>query len=151
MDKQELHEEIRAILREALIESSLKEWHYRVDELDAQIRSALRYLRTIGVDLGGAVMDTMGVLDPEPEEDVGVLVSYFVAHRLLTGDLIQKLTDGELGIYWKEGLDVIDTRDQLRSMNKSAAEIHDRYNRILNIILTGQVDDGASVYGEPFV
>lgn len=147
MTKAELFEEIRALLLEPQVNTVEDPWVYIDEDLEVQVRSALRRIKAIGVTTD-AVMASDGTLDPEPTEAVGLLVAYSVVSSLLRGDLMQKLLEGELGVLWRAGGDMLDTKTGAREFSSAAGEYSDAAHALLTIILTDQDGGVESVYGE---
>jgi len=149
MQKAEVYEEIRALLREPQVNTVTKPWNYRDEDIVPQIRSALRYLRT-GSGLAAVVgaMDATGTFAPEPTDMEGMLIALFVAHRLIGGDLTQKLAAGELGVLFKTGGDTIDTKQASSEFQKVASAYADRFNVMLAIALANQDGGSNSVIGD---
>lgn len=150
MDKATLYEEIRALLREPQVQSVADPWEYKDQDFVPQVRSAIRHLAARGV-LVVAVMDTNGEFTTDPAEKEGLLIALFVADRLLSGDLIQKLKDGELGIYFKSGVDIIDTRQAERAFGVAATRYRDDFQALLTMVLTDQDGGADSIYGDQIV
>lgn len=151
MDKASLFEEIRTLLKEAQVNTVSKPWAYTDVDLTLQVRSAIRHLKAIGVPSLTAVMSPTGQLTTEPTDAQGVLIALYVVHNLLEGDLIHKLVEGELGVYWRAGPDIIDTKTAGGEFTKAANRLASRYETLLTIELTGAIDASASVFGEPDV
>ena len=148
MDRDELFEEIRALLLEGqTVAGVVQPYRYDDTELIRQVRSSLRQLRVVGVSTE-AEMTVDGTLDPEPTEAVGTLISYVVAARLLTGDMTQKLMEGELGVHFRAGRDVIDTKDAERGLQRVAVEYSLKADTMLTIVLSDQDGGANSVFGE---
>lgn len=149
MTKAETIEEIRALLREPQRDTVADPWNYRDLDLVVEIRSALRNLHVVGL-APTVTMDEAGVFGSDPTETEGVLIALFVAERLLSGDLIQKLIDGELGIYLNAGGDVIDTKTATIAFKDAATRIRDRFDTIISVGLAtsaGGVPIAAAVFG----
>lgn len=149
MTKAETIEEIRALLREPQRDTVSDPWNYRELDLVVEIRSALRNLHVMGL-APAVTMDESGTFASDPTETEGVLISLFVAERLISGDLIQKLIDGELGIYLNAGGDVIDTKTATIAFKEAAARIRDRFDTIISVGLAtkdGSVPVAAAVFG----
>lgn len=147
MTKAELIEEVRSLLREAQLDTVSKPWHYTDVDFVPQIRSALRFLRTRGLAVAG-VMDKDGTFSVEPADEMeGSLIALFVAAKLVSGDLTQKLADGELGVIFKAGSDLIDTRSAAQSFSKTATEFYDQFQSLLTIALTNADGGLNSVFG----
>lgn len=154
MTAAELFEEIRTLLREAQANTIETPWLYRDMDLIVQIRSAFRYLRTVGVvSLADYQMDETGVILLDDEEDEieeadGVMVAHLVAVRLIKGDLVQKLASGEVNVMYKAGLDTIDTREASKALGMAANAFSSTFQTLLTISLSGTVNEAASVFGD---
>lgn len=147
MTKAELIEEVRSLLNEAQLSTVEKPWHYTDVEFIPQIRSALRFLRTRGVATTG-VMDKDGTFSTEPSTEVeGALIALYVAEKLISGDLTQKLADGELGVIFKAGSDLIDTKVAAQSFSKAASGMADQFQTLLTIALSNADGGLNSVFG----
>jgi hypothetical protein len=152
MNKAEVLEEIRTLLREPQVETVENPWNYGDLDLSPQVRSALRNMRTMGL----AALDgvTYGG-DPEEfsrplTEPEGMMLSLFVAHRLLAGDLVQKLLEGELGIYLNAGGDVIDTKTATRAFREVADHYHARLESMIAVAVANDPQSSAAaLYGGP--
>lgn len=150
MTKAELFEDIRALLREAPVATTLEPHRYRDDELVQYVRAALRHLRSIGVPTTTQLDSGVGAeLTPQPSEQVGHLIALRVAAQLLNGDMIKKLNDGELGLFFRAGPDIVDTRDAVKAFKGAATGLEQEFSRLLMIVLSGTVDDGGSIFGQP--
>lgn len=148
MNKDEIYEEIRALLREPQVGTVENPWRYDDYDLEIMCKSALRNLRIKGIPVTSAFTHE-GELEPIPSETEGVLIALFVASRLLTGDLTQKLMDGELGIYFKAGPDVIDTQTVARHFHTVADKYDREFRTMLTVALTNLDGGDANVYGKP--
>lgn len=146
MTRKEIYEEVRALLREPQIESVEDPYTYTDDELDVQLRSALRNLRSLGLPLRTQLLEE-GVLAPQPSESQGVLLSLYIASGLLSGDLTQKLRDGDLGVYFRVGSDVIDMKTATTNFRQVSEKYRDRFEVLLTIALTDTVNASGSVFG----
>lgn len=144
MNEAELYEEIRALLREAQVSKVSDPWKYTDEDFVPQTRSALRNLRVRGLLVEGA-MDSDGIFTTEPTEIEGLLIAYFVAERLVSGDLLQKLADGELGMVFKTGPDLIDTKTATRSFEDFGKRWRMEFDALLAIAMAGQADGLQSV------
>jgi hypothetical protein len=142
----EVAQEIRSLLREPQLNTVSTPWTYDAGDLNVQIRSAFRYLRVLGVD-PIATVDADGEFSEDIAENVGLLVAYYVAHRLVAGDLAQKLIDGELGVLFRTGTDIIDTKTASQSFKAVAAEYEFRFDTLLAMSLTDAEGGSSSVYG----
>lgn len=146
--KAELYEEIRALLREPQASTVDTPWFYDDDALTIQVRSALRHLRVLGLATG-IDLTPDGVFNTDPEESLGVLLALYVSSSLLTGDLVRKLADGELGIYLNAGGDVIDTKTATIAFKETANGYQQRFEMMLTVVLTASTDEASSVYSGP--
>ena len=151
MGMEEVIEEIRTLLREPQETTVENPWNYAAAELTPQIRSSLRHLRVSGLNLL-ATMDDAGAFVTDPTEIEGVLISLFVAERLISGDLIQKLLEGELGIYLNAGGDVIDTKTATLAFRSAADRLRYRYDTLVQVSVANNPIStvaGAFLYGGP--
>lgn len=146
MGQDELYEEIRALLFEAQVDTVDKPWHYHDDELTFQVRSALRYLRAVGVSTDAEV-DVDGTFTTSPTETIGTLLAYIVASRLLNGDLIQKLLEGEIGIHFRAGRDVMDTKTAAHAFREKASQYKVEAEALMTIVLTDADGGAESIFG----
>jgi hypothetical protein len=142
MTKAELFEQIRALLLEPQVSTVSNPWHFSDEEIVPQVRSAIRHLRVKGF-LALAVMDLDGQLTTEPDETEGMLISYFVAEKLLTGSLVQKLNAGELGVIFKAGSDLIDTKQAAKEFSSVAVEYGVQFDAFF-IIAQANADGGVN-------
>lgn len=152
MTRAEIEEEIRAILREVQVGTVQNPWTFTSDDFTPQIRSALRQLAVkyatvlISAKPEG-VMDTTGAFTTEPGDAEGILIAQFVAMRLIKGDLIQKLMDGELGVIFKTGSDYIDTTQASRAFKDAADDLQMEFNAGLTIQLTNLDQGTNNIFG----
>lgn len=144
MGLDELFEEIRTLLREPQGRTVEAPYTYTNAELILSVRSALRHLRSVGIQTKG-VLDTSGTLEPALEEAVGVLVALYVAKNLLEGDMVSRLNSGELGMYFRTGPDVMDTRGSVPAFKEAAARYRERYEVMLTLVLTRGIE--GAVFG----
>jgi hypothetical protein len=151
----DLLEEIRTLLTEAQVDTVEIPWNYTDADLYLQIRSAFRYLRAIGYTLLGApfdpMVDELGVLTGTLTEQDGMLTAYYVASKLVSGDIMQRLMAGELGISYKSGPDEISTTGAARGFQMAASGLGDTFSILLTIALTAGVSDQDSIYGDQTV
>lgn len=150
MTKSDLFEEIRNLLRDAQVNTVSNPWLYSDEELTFQVRSAIRHLTVKGISLS-AVMSSVGALSPEPTTEQGLLIALYVVARLLSGDLVHKLLQGELGVSYKSGPDSIDTKGAASEFSKAADKYQMEYESLLTMSLTDTVDAGSSVFGDQTV
>jgi hypothetical protein len=150
MTKEELFETIRALLHEPQKDTVEAPYTYGDAELVFQVRSALRLLRVVDLvrDTSPVVMTDKGVLAPEPSEELGLLIAYYVAKELLTGDMLGKLRDGDMGMYFRAGPDVMDTRAAVPAFQTASANLDAKYQALLTIIIA-KADSATSFFGEP--
>lgn len=146
MTVDELYEEIRAQLREAQEGAVAKPWRYGNADIVPQVRSALRHLRVLGVPLA-PTMTTAGVLSEELTETQGLLVALRVVQRLLSGDLVQKLLDGELGVVYRSGADYVDTKTASMAFTSLATSVDEEFQRYLMIALANADGGSNSIFG----
>lgn len=151
MTKSELFEEIRNLLREPQINTVSQPWLYTDQELTLQVRSAIRHLSVLGVQSFTAVMTTDGALTSEPTAEQGLLIALYVVQRLLVGDLTNKLLQGDLGIYFRAGSDIIDSKTAAGEFQKAATGYKAEYERLLTMVLSDAIDVANSVFGDPDV
>ena len=135
MTKSEIFEEVRTLLREPQTDTISDPWTYSDDDLVLQIRSALRHLKAKGVSTTTTV-SVEGVMDTEPSDAVGTLIALRVASVLLRGDMIRKLNSGELGMYFKAGPDIVDTKTVATNFKKIASEYEDEFEIMLVLALS---------------
>jgi hypothetical protein len=153
MTKAEVYEEIRTLLREPQAATTENPWNYLDADLEPQVRSALRNMRNMGLTALSEVTFTGDPLEFSRAltEAEGLMLSLFVAHRLLNGDLIQKLLEGELGIYLNAGGDVIDTKTATKAFKDAADDYKQQMTSLLAVALaTGTNATAAFVFGDPF-
>lgn len=151
MTKAEVIEEIRALVREPQEATVDNPWNYAEAELITQVRSALRHLRVFGINVQGSI-DEQGEFVSLPTESEGVMIALFVAERLISGDLIQKLLDGELGIYLNAGGDVIDTKTATTAFRDAAKNLRARLDGLTGVALATNPSPnmvGAALFGGP--
>lgn len=149
MDKAELIEEIRALLREPQEHLVSQPWTYIETEFYPQIRSAMRHLTAKGVATANiGAMATDGSLTSEPSARCGVLIALAVANRLLTGDLMRKLRDGEMGVIFRAGSDFIDTKQAAKGFETAASNYQQDFDTLLAIELAN-ADGGDKFFGPP--
>lgn len=146
MTRADIEQEIRAILREATVSTVETPWNYTSDDFTPQIRSALRHLAAKGLSLVTVMADD-DTLSTEPEDAEGVLIALFVAHRLISGDLTQKLMDGELGVIFKTGSDYMDTTTAARQFAAVSADLASRLEIALAMMLADQDTGVNNVFG----
>lgn len=144
MTKVELFEDVRAILMEAQADSVADPWVYDDVELLRQLRSAINHLQAYGLSLDVVIAETGG-FTTDPNNFEGVLLSSFVCARLISGDLMQKLNEGELGLYFRAGMDVINTEEGGRQMAKVAKGLEDKFEVLLTMALTVGVGGAQNV------
>jgi hypothetical protein len=146
MTRDELFEEIRTLLREPQLDSVSDPWTYSDEDLILQVRSTLRHLKAQGVTTT-ADMGTDGTMSADLTARHGALVSLHVATKLLRGDMIRKLNSGELGIYFKSGTDVVDTK----TVANNFRDVSTKYDGEYEVLLLLSLNDinGAEVFGGP--
>lgn len=135
MTVEELLEEIRQRLREPQEETVSTPYLYSDDDLYFAIRSALRNLDALGVEIE-ATFTLDGDLVGELTTRQGILVSLWVAANLLRSDLTQKVRDGEMGVFWKEEQSVIDDRQAAAAFISAAKDLEDELRTLLTIALS---------------
>lgn len=146
MSLAEIYEEIRALLKDVQTATVDAPYTYSDDDLLYPLRSALRWARTKGVDTD-ADLALNGTLSPTPTETVGVLLSYRVASQLLRGDMISKLGTGELGLYFRAGDSIIDTKTAATVFRGAAKVYDDEVRLLLSQILSSDVSS-AAIFGD---
>lgn len=146
MEKDELFEEIRALLTEPL-DAMVTPYTYSDEQLTTQVRSALRRISAKGVSTD-AVMSLDGDLNPEPTESVGLLLAYSVASALLRGDMVQKLNTGEIGVYARMGSDILDTKTVANSMKTLSSAYDEEFKILLTIVLSDPDTAADNVFGD---
>jgi len=152
MSKPEVYEEIRSLLREPQTDSVADPWNYTDGEIGVQVTSGLRNLRTMGViSLNDVTFTIEGGFNRALSEAEGIMLCLFVAQRLLSGDLVQKLLEGELGIYLNAGGDVIDTKTATRTFRETADSYQHRFDGMVAVAtaLTPTLDPYAAIFGGP--
>lgn len=148
MVKADIFEHVRSLLLDAQQNVGIDPTQvYTDDELILHVRSALRHVKAIGVPTD-AVMTTLGVLSPEPADNVGLLIALKVVMTLLRGDMIQRVTSGEFGILFSMGNDTIDTKTAAIQFKNTADDFEEDYRNLLTIILSDLIK-ALDVYGGP--
>lgn len=152
MLEDELFEEIRTLLREAQQGTVAKPWNYTDVDLVVQVRSAFRYLRAVGYMVNNVpfptTMDQNGEMVGPLTDTEGVFTAHFVAARLISGDLLQKLLDGELGVSYKSGTDEINTNAAAKAFQDIAKDFREQFQTFMTIALTNSQDTTYSVFGD---
>lgn len=153
----EIFEEVRALIGEPQFDTVAEPYLYKDGELLRKLRSAVRQLSAKGVlwgessDLEDLVIDATEatpVFEEDPTTLQGVLLSLFVAVELLRGDLIKKLNAGEMGVYFRSGFDIIDTKKAGEDFRFAASIMQRELDVMLLRTLTSQLEGGDSVFGE---
>lgn len=147
MDQETLFEEIRTRLREAQADTVSDPWLYEDEDLIWSVRSAIRNLRALGVEMEFD-MDVTGAFDTDPTELLGVLIALKVCSDLLRGDLTTKLQNGELGVNIRSVMDTYSTVESSRAFAKAAAAYTQDFDTLLTIVLTSGVDTASAVFGQ---
>lgn len=147
MTKDELLEEIRSRLREPQLQTVETPWEYREIDLVMEIRSALRYLRVIGVPVT-ATMSPVGALGGTLDENVGIAIACWVSSRLFAGDLARKLGKGELGVYFRAGPDIIDTRNVNSFFAATADAYEGEFKKLVAIILASGAENQNAILSD---
>lgn len=146
MTKDDLFEDIRALLKQPQAFIIDEPWDYGDEDLIIHVRSALRHLRSRGVTLE-VDFSIDGELTGDLTESTGVLVSLYVAAYLLRGDLNNKVLNGSVGVVWRAGMDMLDTKTAAISLVQAAKDYERQYKELLMIVLS---DAGTiEVFGEP--
>jgi hypothetical protein len=142
MTRDELFEEVRLLIQEPQDTADVdRPAEYNDAALLAQARSAMRQLRAKGVLVNVVWNDDDFVVS----DNVGMYLAYRMAANLLSGDVVRRLKEGELGIYFRAGTNVIDTREVGNHIHVAADEYEAEAERVLMILLTDATDAGASV------
>jgi hypothetical protein len=147
MLRSEIIDEVRALLREPALPTEVALWTYYDEDFTPLLRSGLRHLQSMKVPVT-SVVGTDGELTPEPAATHGLLLALFCAERLVAGDILRKVRDGEYGTVFRSGPDLLDTTQVARTIERFAADLHGRYQKLLTIA----VSDGGSddiVFGTP--
>jgi hypothetical protein len=152
MTKDEIYEEIRTQLREAQESVVTSPWKFGDKDFVPHIRSALRHLRAVGVVTTG-VMGTDGEFSADPGEIEGLLIVHLLVGRLLTGELTRKLLDGELGVVFRSGGDMLDTKTATTAFREVATQAKEQYDSLLTVALANADGGSNSIYGlqKPYV
>ena len=147
MTMDEVMEQVRSLLNDPLevfVDAGITQLYTDEDILD-RVPSALRYLRSIGVEID-ALLSTDAELDPEPTERQGVLLASRVASDLLRGELTRRLLNGNLGMVFQMGSDLIDTKTAAIQFANASSDIEEEFEALLAIELSPETD----VFGGPF-
>jgi hypothetical protein len=151
MTATELFEDIRARLNELPVNTVSTPWAYRPEELVHHARTAMRYLRASGVVVT-PTLDGEGALSAPLSDTIGVLVSLLTSASMVRGNLLKKLGDGELGVVFRTGADLIDTKTAAIRLESAADEMATSTKELMAIALasTEQAEGsvGAYLYGE---
>lgn len=149
MNKAELFEETRALLREPQVGTVQQPFTYDDADLIPQFRSAFRRLSVIGiVPIHQGAMDIDGTLTQEPSDLVGITACLYVAARLLKADLVQKLLNGEMGLVFTSGPDTIDTTTVARQFANKADAYDLEYQGMLTIALSVDTNTTGLAFGD---
>jgi hypothetical protein len=145
MTKDEVFTHIRSLLREALDTLGAGvTLLYEDDVLLDQTKAALNYLIAVGVTTD-TVVDSSDELTPEPSTRLGVLLALRVVAVLLRGDLTQRLLSGSMGMIFRMGNDLIDTKTAATQFKSIASDYSKEFISILTIELTAEPE----VFGGP--
>ncbi len=147
MTKAEMFEEIRTRLAEPQTATVEEPYTYDDTDLTYHVRSALRWVQQAKAITTTAVMSTLGVLSPEPTDQVGYLVALRVASQLLRSDMISRLNAGDMGVYFRAGDNIIDTKTVAISF-KAAASVYDlEIEHLVALILSDATIDTSTALG----
>lgn len=150
MTADEIFEEVRTRLNELQVNTVDRPWTYQLDQLVPHARSAMRGLRAKNIVLR-PTMNAEGVLSAEISDTLGVLIAAMTASRVVKGDLLQKLREGELGVVFKTGADSIDTTTAARALQSGADEMDMDVEALIAVALASldqtENGDGAYQYG----
>ncbi len=144
----EILEHIRVLLQEPLDGFGIPAQSYDDDFLYIQVRSALRHLEAIGVIYEGLLTVTDGIpdFDIDPTTRQGVLISLRVVSSLLRSDITQRVVSGSLGMVFRMGNDLIDTKTAAIQLGNSSSGYMSEYNILLVLELSGENE----VFGGPY-
>jgi hypothetical protein len=156
MDASEIFEDMRSRLNELQVNTVDRPWEYELDDLIPRVRSAMRYLRAANVYVN-STMSGEGVLSAPVTTIVGVLVSALATMNMIKGDLLGKLRDGELGVIFRTGADLIDTKTSALRLDAGVATLEAEVATLMAIALSSIEQsnigsEGAYHYGgqEPY-
>lgn len=147
MTMDEVMEQVRSLLNDPLeifVDSGVTQLYTDQDLLD-RVPSSLRYLRSLGVSID-ALLTTDAALDPEPTERQGVLLASRMAAGLLRGELTRRLLNGDFGITFRMGNDLIDTKTAAIKFADVSTNIDDEFQVLLLLELAAENE----VFGGPF-
>lgn len=110
----------------------------------------LEYVRGAALELGVlGITDTEYTVDvvnstiiPEPSNIDGLLLGAKAVADLVSGDLVRRVTSGEMGIRFRTGVDEISTIDAGRHIGQEGAKLNQWYRHIATLKLSRA--DGAS-------
>jgi hypothetical protein len=143
----EVMEQVRSFLNDPLeifVDSDVTQLYTDQDILD-RVPSALRYLRSLGVSMD-AVLTIDAALDPEPTERQGVLLAARIAAALLRGELTRRLLNGDFGLTFRMGNDLIDTKTAAIKFADVSTNIDTEFQVLLVLELAAENE----VFGGPF-
>lgn len=147
MLRAEIIDEVRALLREPTLPTEVALWTYYDTDFTPLFRSGIRHLQGVKVPIT-AVVGSDGEFTPEPTATQGLLLALFCAERLVTGDLLRKVRDGDYGTVFRTGPDLLDTSQVARTIERFAADLRTRYQKYLTIALSDSGSDDI-VFGTP--
>jgi len=136
MNWDELIEHIRDLLLLPQQRISAQPWVYDDEDFIVPIRSAIRHLKGVGAIVMPLTLSKDGILSRELLEDEGLVIAHYVARNMIKGDLTNKLGEGELGLYFRAGPDIIDTRRATDFFEESARSYENEYKKILAVRLS---------------
>jgi hypothetical protein len=138
--KSELFEEIRSMLSDAQRDLGITNPQtYEDSDLILLVRSALRQIQALGVTTTAA-MALDGTLNPEPTNQMGVLLALKTASTLLRGDMISRVVSGEFGVLFSMGSDTIDTKTAAITFRHVADGFDEDFRTLLTIVLSDIID-----------
>lgn len=147
MTMDEVLEQIRSLLNDpldALVSADVSQLYTDQDIFD-RTPSALRYLRSIGVSITSEFDISTQVLDPEPTERQGVLLACRIATGLLRGELTRRLLNGDFGLIFRMGNDLIDTKTAAIQFANVSKAIDDE----LTVLLIIELSEETTIFGGP--
>jgi hypothetical protein len=147
MTKAELFEEIRTRLSEPQTATVENPYTYDDTELTYHVRSAIRWVQQAKGITTTAAMATNGTLSPEPTDQVGYLLALRVASQLLRSDMISRLTAGDMGVYFRAGDNIIDTKTVATSFKATASVYDAELEHLVAMILSGSDFDTSTALG----
>ena len=111
----------------------------------------MRAVRAVGIALE-PTMSKAGVLSLDLSDTLGTLISAMSASRIVKGDLLMKLRDGELGVIFRTGADLIDTKTIANELRTSTGTMEDEVATLIAVALASSsqstLSTGAYRYGD---